>query len=170
MSSLVRILAVPLFAVGLVTIVAAPASASCVDTPIASAHAFTGTVQSVQLDGRLAQVKTDDGATVVVRGTPEGSTVSLTTVDRTYKVGARYEFHPINASSPYQDNACTATREIGGAGVPPRSDTSAASGSGLGWLLPAAFVTALLAAAGAMFWRIRRSRPIAARPTPPELS
>ncbi|GAA1219490.1 hypothetical protein GCM10009665_06980 [Kitasatospora nipponensis] len=33
-------------------------------------------------------------------------------MDRTYSVGLRYEFHPLNSSSPYHDNACTATRVV----------------------------------------------------------
>ena len=33
-------------------------------------------------------------------------------MDRRFDVGIRYEFHPLNGTSPYQDNACTATREV----------------------------------------------------------
>jgi hypothetical protein len=44
-------------------------------------------------------------------------------------VGIRYEFHPINNGSPYQDNACTATHEVAGGPVPeaPRQ------GGSVGW-------------------------------------
>ena len=63
---------------------------------------------------------TDEGRTVTVNGGPSGTgtgtdTNTATSVDRTYRPGVRYEFHPLNAASPYQDNACTATRAIGGA-------------------------------------------------------
>jgi hypothetical protein len=37
-------------------------------------------------------------------------------VDRQYVVGARYEFHPLNGESLYQDNACTASWQIAAAG------------------------------------------------------
>lgn len=96
--------------VALVLAVGEPVSASCVTPPPVSAYAFTGTVVSTAADGRIAQVVTDDGTFVEVRGTPDPSVI--TSVDRTYRVGGRYEFHPLNAASPYEDNICTATHEL----------------------------------------------------------
>ncbi|MEU8142198.1 hypothetical protein [Nonomuraea sp. NPDC048901] len=88
----------------------AAALADCTGTPPPSPHVFIGVVLSVERDGRVAHVRTDDGQDVQVVGTPSES--GITTADRTYKTGARYEFHPLNASSPFQDNACTRTRSI----------------------------------------------------------
>jgi hypothetical protein len=65
----------------------------------------------VASNGRVATVRTDDGRTVLVIGTPDPG-AQATSVDRTFAVGARYEFHPVNDAPPYQDNACTATHEI----------------------------------------------------------
>lgn len=86
------------------------AAASCASPPRPSPYAFTGTVTSVEREGVLAHVLTDDGAEVEVVGSP--SETGVTSVDRTFKPGVRYEFHPLNDSSPYQDNSCTATREL----------------------------------------------------------
>src|SRR5215831_13239064 len=89
----------------------APAFASCVYPPRTSANAFVGMVTDTSHGGRVATVRTDAGAVVTVIGTPDlGS--GATSVDRAYVVGTRYEFHPINNGSPYQDNACTATHEV----------------------------------------------------------
>jgi hypothetical protein len=106
-----RILLVPLFAVALVAGLGTPASASCAGPPAVSPYAFTGTVESTEAGGRIAQVVTDDGGTVEVRGASTPCVV--TSADRYYSVGRRYEFHPLNATSPYEDNACTATHEVG---------------------------------------------------------
>ena len=86
-----------------------PASASCAGTPLRSAAAFTGVVTATPSAGRVATVRTDAGVTVEVRGTP-GGLVGASSVDRSYEVGGRYEFHPVNDASPYEDNACTATQ------------------------------------------------------------
>lgn len=96
---------------------AAPALASCVAFPGVSPHAFAGTVVALAREGRVAQVRTDDGRAVEVRGTPArpdgpGGATSATTVDRTYELGARYEFHPVNAAAPFEDNSCTATHPL----------------------------------------------------------
>jgi len=112
--------AVPLIAAGLIAAGGAPASASCVGSPSPSPYAFQGTVVSTQADGRIAEVIAENGRKVEVRGTPDAS--AITTVDRTYQVGARYAFHPVNDSSPYEDNACTATRKLPG---PVAADESA---------------------------------------------
>ncbi|MFD1542807.1 hypothetical protein [Nonomuraea guangzhouensis] len=90
-------------AMGILATPSAAVAADCVQTPPASPHVFTGTVVSVESSGRVATVRTDDGAEVKVIGTPSETAVS--TVDRAYDVGARYEFHPLNATSPFNDNA-----------------------------------------------------------------
>jgi hypothetical protein len=61
-------------------------------------------------------VITDSGRQVKVVGTPDGSwfSRSFSSTDRRYALGGRYEFHPINANSPYQDNSCTATQQLAG--------------------------------------------------------
>lgn len=102
-------IAVGLIGVGLVAVAGSPAVASCVSNPSQSAFAFNGTVVSTEANGRIARVATEDGRTVEVRGTKEAN--GFTPVDRTFRVGAQYEFHPVNNASPYEDNACTATRE-----------------------------------------------------------
>jgi hypothetical protein len=105
-----------------------PASASCAaGQPLRSAHAFPGVVTETRSGGRLALVRTDDGRVVSVRG---GETRVVTSVDRTYMVGARYEFHPTNAASPYEDNACTATRLLGGS--PSGTERTATDDQGAG--------------------------------------
>ena len=48
---------------------AAPANASCAFPAKTSAYHFTGTVTAVENAGRTATVRTDDGRTVIVRGT-----------------------------------------------------------------------------------------------------
>jgi len=108
------------------------AAASCAESPPPAAAIFTGTVTSVDHGGRRATVKTDDGKTVTVVGTPDIDAMA-TSVDRTYAVGARYEFHALNASSPFMDNACTATRQVGAETVAPtsRSGRAVAIGGGV---------------------------------------
>jgi hypothetical protein len=88
-----------------------PAQASCAaGSPPRSAHAFVGVVVATSSAGRMATVRTEDGTTVEVRGTEAPGANQATSVDRTYRVGGRYEFHPTNNSAPWADNACTATR------------------------------------------------------------
>jgi hypothetical protein len=96
---------------------AAPVQASCFQTAIASADKFTGTVTATSNKGRTATVRTDDGKTVTVMGSEAAEPNSATTVDRSFAVGTRYEFHPVNDTDPYLDNACTATHAIGAGGV-----------------------------------------------------
>lgn len=105
-----------------------PAFASCAtDKPARSPAAFTGVVTSTKSHGRIATVRTDTGATVKVVGTPDTGS-GATSVDRTYEVGGRYEFHPTNDASPFQDNACTATRLLSMTSPPPTT-TSGLQGS-----------------------------------------
>jgi hypothetical protein len=99
------------------------ASASCVtDDPPASPYAFVGTVIDTREDNRIATVITDAGDRVTVMGTQATSwfSESFSSVDRRYALGGRYEFHPTNASDPYLDNICTATRKLAGPRLPPR--------------------------------------------------
>jgi hypothetical protein len=66
--------------------------------------------QSTEHDGRVAAVQTDDGHRVEVVGT--SSTSRFTSTDRAYEIGARYEFHPTNSTSPYRNNICTRTHPV----------------------------------------------------------
>ena len=52
-----------------------------------------------------------DGATVEVQG-GTGRAGTTGEDDRTFVVGAVYQFEPVNDASPYRDNACTATKVI----------------------------------------------------------
>jgi hypothetical protein len=88
---------------------AAQAGQAC-PTPATSPDAFVGKVVDVRDAGTLAVVTREDGVTVVVLGAPPGRD----TDDRTYQQGATYEFHPRNDASPYDDDACTATRLLRG--------------------------------------------------------
>jgi hypothetical protein len=148
------------------------AQASCATDPQPSRDRFVGTVVEVESDGRLAYVVLDDGTRVEVHGSSSLGVGSATSVDRQYAVGGRYEFHPTNARSPYQDNICTATRQLAG-------PTSAAPGQAHdplpGWLPvdePAgpvgyaalaggsvAVLTALAALVAAATMIVRRFRP-----------
>lgn len=56
-----------------------------------------------------------------------GTTV-WSSADRTYTVGAHYEFHPRNDAPPYRDDICTATHPIN------ESDSDSAW-SHTGWLV-----------------------------------
>ena len=99
---------------------AAPAHASCARaTPPGSPARFTGVVLGTELAQRVAYVHTDDGRNVVVRGTDSTAADAFTTIDRTYLTGHRYDFHPVNDTSPFEDNICTATLDLGPA---PTSD------------------------------------------------
>ena len=93
----------------------APAAyASCATEAKVSPYAFIGTVISTKKKDRVATVITDNGQRVTVRGTESGFPESFGSTDRRYALGGRYEFHPINAESPYRDNTCTATRQLAG--------------------------------------------------------
>jgi hypothetical protein len=85
----------------------------------------------------------------------------MTSVDRTYEVGGRYEFHPLNDSDPYRDNDCTSTHRIpaaspassGPAVVAPRLVTTSGS-----WTLFAGGFVLLVVAAGVAWRLLRRTR------------
>lgn len=141
----------------------AAASASCVQSPLASPYQFTGTVTAVSDGGRTATARTDDGRTVTVLGSEAADPSAISSVDRSYQVGVTYEFHPLNDTSPYRDNACTATHPIGASSPAPGGPAVAgSSGSGSGepstsrW--PAVGAVILLAGAvtGAGLWLLRR--------------
>lgn len=112
-----------LVALCLVFVLPAAARASCaVQLPLseslaASSVVFTGTVVSVTGGNRIATVLVDDvwkggplPEQVEVRGGP-GDPRSITSVDRSFVKGDKYLFFPINEAPPFEDNACTATRE-----------------------------------------------------------
>ena len=173
MRRLVASLAASLLAAALTILVAPTASASCAVPPMDSPYAFTGTVVEVSDGGREATVRRDDGRTVTVRGSE--SPGAITSVDRTYAVGARYEFHPLNGSEPYRDNLCTATRQLSG---PAPAAPAAENDSSLpSWLPydPQSGVVSWVAAAGVLIgvlavgvvgvrWATRRA--VRSRPAP----
>jgi hypothetical protein len=129
-------------------------------------------VTSTERDGRIARVRTDDGQDVEVDGTP--SATGATSVDRTYAVGTRYEFHPLNATSPFQDNACTSTRSLASQATATLASPATAPGTpvagsstrsvawpGLPWLVggvAAAMLLAGMVIAGARRGRIFSSK------------
>ena len=88
---------------------------------------FTGTVVSTERDGRVAAVQTDGGHRVEVVGTTSTSTNGLTSVYRDFEIGARYEFHPANSTSPFQDDTCTRTHLIS----PPPAATTPGTARGV---------------------------------------
>jgi hypothetical protein len=144
----------------------APAAASCVASPAASPHRFSGTVIRVEDAGRTATVRTDDGHTVTVHGGYASEPGVVTTVDRTYQIGVRYEFHPLNSASPYQDNACTATHPIAaltGGGAPasatdkatPAVQIAHAQGHTWRWWLAGTGAIVAVAGVGGLWWRRR---------------
>ncbi|MEZ0067282.1 LPXTG-motif cell wall-anchored protein [Streptacidiphilus sp. MAP12-20] len=146
-------------------ITAAPAYASCAAPGPVSADEFTGKVLSTSRGGVDAQVRTLTGAVVEVVGSPAAG-AEHTTVDRTYQAGAWYVFDPLNASSPFQDNACTATHALPAGWAPPSLSpntravtvtTVAAEGSAT-WPWAAAGGAVVLAAIGG-FVVVRRRRP-----------
>jgi hypothetical protein len=96
-----------------------PAYASCAIKADVSPYAFVGTVISTERKDHVATVITDSGQRVTVLGTEGGFPESFSSTDRRYALGGRYEFHPINAESPYRDNICTATRQPAGPGPQP---------------------------------------------------
>jgi hypothetical protein len=163
MRLLTRILTAAGFAAGFTLVGAAmatPASASCAGSPVVSAHPFTGTVTAVTNRGRTATVRTDDGRTVTVLGSEATGSAVATSVDRTYQVGLRYEFHPFNDADPYHDNGCSATHAIGAAS----GATAAGSSSSGPWVGVLSAGAAVLVVAGVIVWYLRRRNLSAATP------
>lgn len=107
------------------------AEASCALPPQSSNNPFSGTVISVEHNGVTAKVRTEQGREVTVIGGPHGGVHGGSSIDRRYAVGGRYEFHPINNANPFEDNACTATRQLSGPKPPPQG---AAADNLPGWL------------------------------------
>lgn len=141
----------------------APANASCAASPAPSPHRFTGVVIATRSHDRIATVRTDAGATVEVRGTMTTVDNAASSVDRTYEPGARYEFHPSNDASPFQDSICSVTHLIARGVTPVAQVPSVAAGADTGadgdarrrrsapwWALGSALVVATVAATG---WR-----------------
>jgi hypothetical protein len=98
--------------------VAPAAYASCAEAP----YAFVGTVIYTKKQERIATVITDSGRQVKVVGAQDRAwfSRSFSSTDRRYALGGRYEFHPINADTPYLDNSCTATQQLAGPRLRPR--------------------------------------------------
>jgi len=116
---------------------AAAAPAGCATDPTPSPHRFTGVVTQLKDAGSLAVVRRDGGPLVTVR---TGIGDRTDDPQRDFEVGARYEFHPRNASAPYADDPCTATRLLD------RPPTSAERNSG-GDLVTRLFYAAIILAA-----------------------
>jgi len=141
-------------------VMAGPAAASCAMPAKVSPYRFAGVVLATDNDGRTATVRNDEGRTVTVVGA-EGGPGTVTSVDRTYRVNMRYEFHPLNNASPYRDNACTATRELGVQPAPNATGEGGPSGPAdapRGWLLPGAVLAAGLALGVALVRRAASRR------------
>lgn len=116
---------IPAFLAALLLVLVLPlaAHASCAEQPplsqslAESSVVFTGTVMSVDAGDRIATVLIDEvwkggplPDQVEVRGGP-GDPQSITSVDRSFVKGDKYLFVPVNDAPPFEDNACTATRE-----------------------------------------------------------
>jgi hypothetical protein len=168
MSAVDRLLTVIVVSTASLLLGSAPnAFASCVTPPATSPTVFTATVLSTDRDGRIARVRTDDGRTIEVRGTPASD--GYTSVDRTYMDGTRYEFHPINTTEPFEDNACTATHAVAPlpattsptapSAVPPASAAGPPSTHATAWMITGGGVLAAIAAVVALLGiRLRRRR------------
>lgn len=93
------------------------AAADCRDQSGGGAsYVFTGKVDRVEANGTKAWVTTAAGTAVVVLGNrPVSQPV------RTFLAGETYEFHPVNDASPFEDNACTATRAVGDSKYSPQA-------------------------------------------------
>lgn len=129
------------------------AQASCASSPgsgvttlasqiDAAPMAFVGTVVATSNGDRIARVRVESiwngpviPTWVTVSGTPEQGSAA-TSVDRTFKVGQRYLFVPFTASSPFQDNACSATQPYSSELDALRPATAQAPGPGSDGLNP----------------------------------
>ncbi len=151
----------PLLVVAALVLPASPAAASCAAPARASEHAFVGTVLTTTSRGRVAVVRTEDGRTVEVRGGETSAAAS--SVDRTYEVGGRYEFHPVNDASPYQDNACTRTRLLEHGAAPAGAPAEGGGGGSSPVLRYVAFGLSSVVAAVVLALALRRRRPVSAQ-------
>jgi hypothetical protein len=103
-------------ACGVATATASPGATSTPSpgpsaTPSLSPYAFQGSVVALGNGGLNATVVRKDGVVVEVHG-GTGRLGAIGPDDRIFVVGAVYQFEPLNAASPYQDNRCTATKVI----------------------------------------------------------
>lgn len=89
----------------------ATSAASPTPTASTSPYAFQGSVVALGNGGLDATVVRKDGVVVQVHG-GTGRLGAIGPDDRIFVVGAVYQFEPLNDASPYQDNACTATKVI----------------------------------------------------------
>lgn len=122
-----RIVVVALLAVvGTAVVSPQPAFASCAEIPeLETAFAdaevvFIGVVTELSNNDRTVTMQVEDvwkgpalPDTVVVNGGPADSS-SFTSVDRTFESGT-YVVFPVNASPPFEDNACTLTQKTSAA-------------------------------------------------------
>lgn len=113
---------------GVVTATASPAATSTPSpapsaTPTRSPYSFQGSVVALGNGGLDATVVRKDGVVVEVHG-GTGRLGATGPEDRIFVVGAVYQFEPLNATSPYEDSLCTATKVIWSptAGVFPTTD------------------------------------------------
>ena len=148
-SLVMRVIAWALLGIGAGLLAAIPAAASCVGPSgpdgtstlrsqlDAAPTVFVGTVISTSNNGRMARVRVESvwkggpiPTTITVSGTPDPG-AAATSVDRTYREGQRYLFVPTSATSPFQDNQCTATQPYAAAldALKPAGAQSPAPGS-----------------------------------------
>ncbi|WP_224391129.1 hypothetical protein [Pseudonocardia sp. ICBG1293] len=133
--------------------------ASCISEPLRSEHAVTGTVSSTSTDGRIAQVRTDDGREVQVVGSSSPQPNAATTVDRSFTNGAHYEFPPLGSTSPYEDDIGTATHEVAALpGTPPEPPATTVPAGAFVTALVALGIVALAGTAAAFLAPSRRRR------------
>jgi hypothetical protein len=168
-----------------------PAVASCVEPPppaegfAQAAAVFSGTVEQLDLGGRLATVAVDTvwkgevAESVQVQGTEVLDPNMATSIDRSYQAGFSYVFFVTPGGVGFVDNACSLTQEAtagliaqldevsGGSGTTPDPTAAApteAEGSDrtstLVWSAAGAGLTLVAIAAV-----VRRRR----RPPPPEV-
>ncbi|MEZ0069508.1 hypothetical protein ABIA32_005553 [Streptacidiphilus sp. MAP12-20] len=137
------------------------AAASCAAaSPSPSPFRFVGMVMAIEDGGRVALVSHQGVSGLVeVDGSPAARTQSHTSVDRTYVLYATYEFDPYNATAPYHDDICTATRMIGppkATGGMPMPTATSQSGPPWGWIGGGIGVGAVVLVGGTAFTLRRR--------------
>ncbi len=118
-----RTIRIALMAVLFTAVIATPAHASCIAPPplpesYAAAEAvFSGLVESVEFDGRLANVSVDSvwkgdvAASVQVQGSFELIPGQITSVDRFYTPGSTYVFFVRPGGVGFMDDGCSLTSD-----------------------------------------------------------